>query len=178
MMQVLSAGGVPVLTDGRRPADAANPRGYFEYEKVKRLTADNTWLAEARGRAVKVIAQLLPFLPPGPRYRVLFLRREMTEVIRSQAAMLQGLGAPAVGDPGALAAAFERHLAAAEEFLRRQPRTTTETVEYRDLVTDPGPVITRVVGFLDRTDLDRQAMIGAVDPQLYRSRSDSFGRRT
>ena len=35
MMQMLSAGGLPALTDDLREADESNPRGYFEFEPVK-----------------------------------------------------------------------------------------------------------------------------------------------
>jgi len=161
MMQVLQAGGVPLLTDGRRPADVSNPRGYFEYEKARWLAADGSWLGEARGRAVKVIVQLLPFLPSGPSYQVLLMQRDLAEVIRSQAAMLQALGAPAAGDPSTLTSAFERHLAAARKFLDRLPLASTETVDHGDLVTDPGPVVDRLVRFLGRPDLDQTSMIQA-----------------
>ncbi|MFO0959579.1 MAG: sulfotransferase family protein [Isosphaeraceae bacterium] len=174
LMQVLLAGGIPVLADGLRAADTSNPRGYFEYEKVKRLAADNSWLGEARGRALKVIAPLLPFLPSGPRYRVLFLQRDMGEVLRSQSAMLRALGQSPGGDDAALAAAFEAQLATAREFLGRQPLTAVETVDHRDLLAEPGTVIDRIVRFLERPDLDREAMIGAIDPQLYRSRTAGF----
>lgn len=173
MMQILEAGGIPVLTDGRRTPDPSNPRGYFEDERVKRLiTADASWLDEARGRAVKIIVQLLPFLPIGPRYRVLLMQRDMAEILRSQSAMLAALGVASASDHATLAGAFERHLSAAGEFLRRHPDTTTETINHRDLITSPRPVLDRIARALDRPDLDRDAMLRTIDPQLYRSRSD------
>ena len=65
MMQMLAAGGLSVLSDGMRQADEDKPRGYYELEAAKKLAADNTWLGKARGQAVKVVAQLLPSLPPS-----------------------------------------------------------------------------------------------------------------
>jgi len=80
MMKMLEAGGLPVLTDEIRTADADNPRGYYEFERVKQIETDNAWLPEARGKAVKMIAALLKHLPPDYRYRVIFMQRKMEEL--------------------------------------------------------------------------------------------------
>ncbi len=103
MMQMLVAGGLPALTDAVRSPDESNPRGYFEFEPVKRLRTDASWLEQARGRAVKIIHLLLRELPTDGRfqYRVLFLRRPLEEVIASQSAMLARAG-KASAEPVAL----------------------------------------------------------------------------
>src|SRR6266567_4048665 len=62
MMQMLRAGGMPLLTDDLRPADVDNPNGYWEYEPVKRLQQDNSWISKAEGKAVKVVSALLQYL--------------------------------------------------------------------------------------------------------------------
>jgi hypothetical protein len=170
MMQILRAGGVPVLTDNQRPPDISNPRGYFEYEKVKWLAADNSWLGEARGQALKVIAQLVPFLPRGLPYQFLFMQRDLPEVIRSQSTMIQVLGKTAASDTQALSLIFERNLATVHEFIRQLPLTSLETVNFHELIAAPEAVIDRLVAFLSRPNIDRQAMIGTVDGKLYRSR--------
>ena len=59
MMQMLQAGGLPAFTDRVRSADEGNPRGYFEFEPVKRLRIDRSWLPQARGHAIKIIHLLL-----------------------------------------------------------------------------------------------------------------------
>lgn len=111
MMRMLAAGGVPLLTDGQRTADEDNPYGYFEYEPVKALQRDATWLPQARGKAIKIISQLLPTLPPDVPYRVLFMRRELREVLASQRQMLVRRGKPSDADSDAeLAALFAAHL--------------------------------------------------------------------
>ena len=109
MMQMLAAGGIPPLTDGQRAADPSNPRGYLEFDPVKRLKGDRSWLPQARGKAVKIIHLLLPELAdasPGD-YRVVMMRRPVGEVVRSQRAMLarQGKASAAVSD-AQLGAAF------------------------------------------------------------------------
>src|SRR5262249_61604387 len=92
MMQMLQAGGMPLLTDALRPADADNPNGYWEYEPVKRLQQDNSWIPKAEGRAVKVVSALLPYLPPQHTYKIIFMQRPMQEVLASQTAMLERRG--------------------------------------------------------------------------------------
>src|SRR5512134_4034770 len=92
VMQMLVAGGVPILVDGARPADADNPRGYLEFAPVKRLREDASWLPRARGRAVKVVVPLVCDLPPSERYRVLLVERDVREVLASQRTMLAGRG--------------------------------------------------------------------------------------
>lgn len=93
MMKMLAAGGIPPLTDRVRAADADNPKGYYEFERVKKLKEGITdWLPEARGKAVKVIAALLVELPAGFQYRVLFMRRDIEEILASQNKMLERRG--------------------------------------------------------------------------------------
>src|ERR1700723_3759963 len=92
MMQMLSAGGMPVVTDGERVADEDNPRGYFEWERVKLLPQQPELIAEAEGKAVKVISQLLFSLPADRDYRIIFMERPLTEVVASQAEMIRRRG--------------------------------------------------------------------------------------
>ena len=92
MMQMLAAGGVEVVTDHVRTADTDNPRGYYEFELVKKIKQDASWLPEARGKAVKMVSQLLYDLPAGEKYRIIFLERDLDEVLVSQEKMLERLG--------------------------------------------------------------------------------------
>ena len=80
-MQMIVAGGIPALTDGQRTADDDNPRGYYEFERVKSLRADKAWLDLAQGKVVKVIHLLRPELPADRPYRVVFMERDLREVV-------------------------------------------------------------------------------------------------
>lgn len=171
MMQLLRAGGIPVLTDDVRTADVSNPKGYFEYEKVKWLAADNTWLSQAHGHAIKVIAQLVPFLPRGLPYRMIFMDRDLDEVLQSQKSMITALGKPVPGESADLGPVFRRQLAAAQEFARSLPDTRVESIRYRELIDSPAAAVEKVIRFLDRPDLDQLKMVSAIDTSLYRSRS-------
>jgi hypothetical protein len=177
MMQMLVAGGLPALTDGVRAPDENNPRGYFEFEGVKRLRADASWLEEAEGRAVKIIHILLRELPSnGPfQYRILFMRRPLEEVIASQQAMLSRAGKTS-GDPLVLVKAYRNQIAQLEQWLRDQTCFQLLSLEYHRVLQDPLTVAQEIKTFLGM-ELDVVAMAAAVNRDLYRQRSDSASKR-
>jgi hypothetical protein len=170
MMQMLQAGGMAVLADGHRAADENNPRGYFELEAVKHTRSDLVWLAQAGGRAVKVIHLLLLQLPPGSQYRVVFMLRDLMEVVASQRAMLKQQGRPgaALADE-TLASVFEKQIAGVRNWLSEQPNFRVLCVNYRDVLGDPRASAERVAAFLGG-DLNSETMAAVVEPGLYRQR--------
>jgi hypothetical protein len=174
MMRMLEAGGVPLVVDGVRDADVSNPKGYFEFEPVKDLAAargEAPWLAGARGRAVKIIAFLLTWLPEHYNYQVIFMHRDLDEVLASQRQMLERRGEDAPVDREAgTRASYEGHLGQVERFLERRRCFSTLRVSYRETVASPGVTAVRVAAFLGRP-LDIAAMTRAVDAELYRHRA-------
>lgn len=171
MMKMLEAGGIEGVTDGIREADEDNPEGYFEFEPVKRLKEGSAWMAEARGKGIKVISRLLTDLPPGYRYKVIFMRREMGEVLASQRAMLVRRGKEVgEGDDAQLRELFAGHLAEVEQWLKRQPHFEVLEVGYERGIEEPLEVAQAVGEFLDR-ELDVERMAAVVDPDLYRQRA-------
>jgi hypothetical protein len=170
MMQMLKAGGMTLLTDGQRAADEHNPRGYFELEAVKHSRSDLGWLPQAGGRAVKVIHLLLPQLPAGRQYRVVFMLRDLAEVVRSQRAMLkqQGRTGTALADEK-LAGVFQKQIAEVRQWLSKQPNFRVLHVNYHDVLADPLGSAQRVAAFLGES-LDPAAMAAVVEPGLYRQR--------
>jgi hypothetical protein len=171
MMRMLEAGGVPALTDQARAADADNPRGYYEFEPVKRTKQDPGWLRGARGKAVKMVHLLLYDLPlAGESYRVIFMRRKLTEVVASQAAMLQRTGRQGSSLPAdRLMQVYDDQVRKALAWLRSQPAFLVLEVDYNALLAAPEPVIASIAGFLDLPDT--QAMRAVIEPALYRQRS-------
>jgi len=175
MMQMLSRGGLSPLTDELRAADEDNPRGYYELERVKQPGHD--WLPDARGRVVKLISRLLVELPVGGPYKVVFMRRELDEVLRSQRAMLERRGErdELDRDDDAMKQLYVAHLEDVEGWLRRRGEgegadVSALFVSYNRLVQDPRRQAARVHAFLADAALDVDAMVGAVDPALYRNR--------
>ena len=172
-MKMLQAGGLPVLTDGARPSDLSNPDGYFEFELVKQLdkNGDLTWLRNARGKGVKVISWLVTWLPEHYDYRVIFMQRDLDEVMASQNAMLLQRGEPrGIDDPDSMRQIYARHLDQVYRFLEERGCFTTMTVNYAEVVGRPFVEAKRLAEFLHRP-LDVEGMAAAVDPRLYRNRS-------
>lgn len=173
-MQCLAAGGVEPVTDGVRTPDADNPRGYLELEAVKRLKTERGWLDGAAGKAVKVIHLLVPELPDDRPYRVVFLRRDLGEVVRSQAAMLaRGGKRPALADDR-LVAMYEAQLRQVDAWLAARPNFARLDVEHGRLMRDPADGVEAIAAFVEAglgRALDRAAMAAAIDPTLHRNRA-------
>jgi hypothetical protein len=173
MMQMLGAGGMDLLVDGVRRADRDNPRGYFELEAARGLAADASWVERAVGRAVKLVHALVPRLPTGPRYRIVLMRRDWSEVLASQRVMLERRGsAPPVPDDGRLAEIFAAQLAEVERWASDRPDVALLAVDYNSLVRDPAGAAREVCEFLGG-ELDVEDMAAVVLPSLYRQRRAS-----
>jgi hypothetical protein len=171
MMQMLAAGGMPVLSDGERQPDVDNPRGYLEWERIKQLPRDPACIAEAEGKAVKVVSRLLTSLPDGHEYRVIFMQRPLPEVLASQDEMLRHRGTAKPGtNKAAIAAAFESHLREVDAWLGSKCYLKLLRIPYHDVLDDPEDLGRKLVEFLN-VDLDAEAMARQVDPTLYRNRS-------
>lgn len=171
MMKMLEAGGLTTVTDNIRTADEDNPKGYYELEKVKDKN-DKSWVPEAKGQVVKVISALLQELPPDHEYRVVFMRRNMQEILDSQRQMLIRRGqAPDRVPDEKMAPMFEKHLVKIEEWLAAQPNMKVLYIKYNEIMADPTTAAREVNAFLGGS-LDEAAMAGVVDAQLYRQRRD------
>ena len=168
LMQMLESGGLGILTDRIRAADVDNPKGYFELEAVKRTKQDPSWLRQARGKGVKMVSLLLYDLPPGEQYRVIFMERDIEEVLASQRKMLERLHQ----DPGRddeMRRFFALHLAKLHDWLGRQSHIAVLPVSYNKLLAEPAIEAARVNQFLD-DKLDAAKMASVVEPSLYRNR--------
>ena len=170
MMNMLQAGGLPVLTDNIRTANVDNPKGYYELEKVKQLEQDQSWLEEAQGKAVKIIATLLKHLPPTYSYKVIFMRRKIKEVLASQTQMLirRGEASDTISDEK-MAALFERHLERIEAWLAQQPNIEVIYTDYNEVQNNPLAQAKRIDRLMGNR-LDVENMAAVVDPSLYRQR--------
>ena len=172
MMKSLEAGGLLPVTDALRAADEDNPKGYYELERVKQMDkGDTSWVADAQGKVVKVISALLEHLPPGYEYKVVFMRRNMDEILASQKKMLERRGEPTdrVSDED-LTRLFTKHLQKVETWMRAQPNFSVLYVDYNEMLTSPEPFARQVNQFLGGR-LDEQKMATVVDPNLYRNRA-------
>ena len=171
MMKMLEAGGLPPMTDQIRTPDDDNPKGYYEFERVKKMPdGDKAWVAEAHGKAIKVISALLEHLPGDHTYKVIFMRRQMEEILASQKQMLIRSDKPTdkVSDE-VLAGMYRKHLATVEAWLRAQPNVSVLYLDYNAMLADPRRYIAEINRFLGN-QLDVEKMAAIVDPSLYRQR--------
>ena len=173
MMKMLEAGGIPPVTDNLRTADEDNPKGYYEFERVKQLTkGDVAWLADAPGKVVKVIAALLPYLPATYRYRVIFMQRDMTEVLASQRQMLVRRGEDPNKIPDeVISKLFEKHLRQVNDWVAQQSNVERLDVNYNEMLKNPAPFIAQINAFLGGK-LGTAQMAQVVDPSLHRQRKE------
>lgn len=171
MMRMLEVGGIPPLTDSERAADEDNPNGYYEFERVKKLPNDVGWLPDARGKAVKMVFTLLHELPAKYQYRVIFMRRTMTEILASQRTMLERQGKDIPLSDAEIGKSMQLLLDKTLHWLVTQPNITVEYVWYNDMMQQSDPVIKRINTFCGG-HLDTTAMHAVVDSSLYRNRAE------
>jgi len=176
MMKMLAEGGLEVVSDALRTADDDNPNGYFEFEPVKQLGAGQTaWLAEAGGKVVKIISSLLEYLPRTHHYKIIFMERELQEVLASQQKMLKNRQEQSAVADAELRAEFDQHLAAIKYWLARQPNMEIMYISYNAMLAEPAAHVTQVVEFLG-LPLDREKMLAVPSPSLYRNRASHSGQ--
>jgi len=170
MMQILVAAGREVLTDGKRVADEDNPQGYFEFEKTLELARNSSWLPQARGKVVKIVAQLLPLLPPQEHYQIIFMERNLEEVIASQQAMLlrQGRSGAALSRLQ-LREAYAAQVERVRHRLAQRSEVRTLFVNYAELLANASAGMERVARFLGEP-FNREAATNCVRPELRRQK--------
>lgn len=170
MMKMLAEGGLKTVTDEQREADEDNPNGYFEIEEVKALKdGDKQWVYDARGKVVKVISYLLEFLPKDLTYDVIFMDREIHEVLASQKKMLKRRNEVSAISDAEMEAQYREHLKAVKYWLPRQPNVRVMYVKYNEMVNSPETLVSSIVNFLE-LPLNVEAMQAVPNPSLYRNR--------
>jgi hypothetical protein len=171
-MQMLAAAGVPVVTDGIRPAGEDNPKGYFEDERVKDLHKENedrSWTRDARGKAIKIISFLLKDLPETNNYKVIFMKRALPEVLASQKKMLERRNEVDESGDDRMLELWENHLWRVFYLLKHADQFESLEIAYSDVIGDPLREARRIRDFLE-LKADPEKMAAAVDESLYRNR--------
>lgn len=169
MMRMLEQGGLGVMTDEIRTADDDNPNGYYEFEAVKKTSEDASWLEGANGKAVKMVYRLLYDLPADRTYKVLFMRRELDEILASQQVMLNRHNAGDAVSQDQMAKLFRSEIERFYDWVAKQQHIELIDVNYNQMLANPQAEIARVNDFLGG-DLNAAAMQGVVDASLYRNR--------
>lgn len=166
MMQMLNKGGLEVLTDDKRKADDSNPKGYFEYNPVMSIHKDNSWLELGKDKSVKVVAPLLKFLDPKYRYKVIFMTRDLTEIVKSQQKMI---GKDPETLPMRLFEAYKKHLNIVDVWKNKEPGVELMYIDYKDALNNTEQVVNKIVSFID-IEMDTKKMAACVEKKLYRNK--------
>lgn len=166
MMQMLSKGGIEALTDNNRKADLSNPKGYFEYDGVMSIHKNNSWLEKAKNKSVKVVAPLLKFLDPKYRYKVVFMNRDLSEIIKSQQKMI---GKDPNALPTNLFESYSKHLSQVGSWKDTQPGVELIYVNYQDVLNQTTMVVDQLESFIG-LELKKEDMLSCVDHSLYRTK--------
>jgi hypothetical protein len=171
MMKMLAAGGLSIVTDNEREADDDNPNGYFEIESSKRLKdGEVDWIYHAQGKAVKVISYLLEFLPEDLTYDIIFMNREISEILASQKKMLHRRNEESSISDDEMGEQFRSHVKAVKYWVPRKPNMRVMYVNYTDMVGEPESLCAPIVEFLG-LPLNIDAMRSVPNKELYRNRS-------
>ncbi len=175
MMQILEKAGLTTLTDQLRTADIDNQQGYYEYEPVKFMKDGNlVWMARAQGKVVKIISHLLAYLPAEYQYKIVFVQRNLVEVVASQNRMLENKGeaAKSANDDEELEQIFGAHIQKIKSWISAQPNIEAVYVEYKLLVQNPAAALEPLEDFLS-IELTKPEILAIVDPKYYRRRAGS-----
>ncbi len=170
MMRMLEAGGIPALTDELRTPDDDNPNGYYEFEDVKSIENYTTWIDRAPGHSVKMVYSLLEHLPTDLDYRIVFMRRDVDEILQSQKTMLERRGIQTDIPDATMKALFERQLRQFYTWLPSQTHLKLINVSYNQIISSPQTIIAQIDRHFDQT-LDVESMTDMIDPVLYRHRA-------
>jgi len=178
MMKMLKLVGIPVLEDGIRKLDENNPQGYYEYELVKKLKQNNKWLNDAKGFAVKIVATLLQYLPERIHYKIIFMERDINEIISSQRKMLTRMkneeNVENVQDDSIMKKIYTQHLEDVKLYVNNNKNMDVLYISYNEILINPykeGEKISKFFGGY----LNVSEMIAAVDINLYRERKNIDG---
>jgi LPS sulfotransferase NodH len=165
MMQILEAAGIKNHTDNIRVPDESNPKGYAEFEAVKSLMKSNAFMKEAKGKSLKIVTPLIPFIDSTLKYKAIVMNRAIDEVLDSQQVMLgkeKGAASPV------LKTAFEKQLATSKAFFEKHEIPYLE-IEHKNLIQNSENELSKVINFLE-LDNSVEQLINCIDPNLYRQR--------
>jgi tetratricopeptide (TPR) repeat protein len=172
ILQMLNAGGMPVLTDGQRSADDDNPLGYFEFEPVKQLYRNAEWIGQAAGKAIKVVVPLVPALPDRAGYRVIVVERDLDEILASQAKMIERRSGKIEDTPERrerLKQENRRQVEHVKASLSKNPDVQILALQHAEVIRNPASAAHRINLFCGGA-LREEAMAASVRPELHRQK--------
>ncbi len=175
LMQMLGAGGISLLYDSERLPDEFNPYGYYEHQIIHNLakTSDISCLQQYKGYAVKIISPILVKLTITFPARIIYIKRDLQEVIVSQQKMsyknkLLNISSLSL-DQKKLLNIFEKHTQQMMSFILHNPNLKLLEVNFSEVFSHSENIINSIDKFLDG-NLERTGMKSVIKPELYRNK--------
>jgi len=109
-------------------------------------------------------------------HRLLFMRRNLHEVIASQNKMLERRGETSETEDERMIELYRSHLRRVSALLRHGPHFRWIDLQYTAVLESPRAEAERIRRFLGR-DLDLERMAAVVDESLYRNRAEARSAR-
>ncbi len=173
MMQMLKAGGLELMADGKRKADEDNLEGYWEWEEVKALKKNPRLIEQAEGKVVKVISALIPHLPPLHHYKIIFMKRPVDQVVASQWKMLERSGQDPKSTREYLMQTQETHVAQTLAQLRQRQDVELIEIDFPQLVASPEAQTEALSVFMGEALITPENLASVVRPELHRQRTSN-----
>ncbi len=169
LMKILDSLKIEILSDGIRKSDINNPKGYYEFEKVKKIHKDSSWINSAKGKAIKIVSPLLRFLPSNVNYKIIFVKRNLNEILMSQKKMLENLETEDKISEELMLKSFKDHLKKTEDWINSQKNISAVYINYNELLNNPSEECIKLKKFLNR-DINSKHITKVIDKKLYRNR--------
>ena len=170
MMQMLRAAGMDLMHDGKRQADEDNLEGYWEWEEIKGLKKNPRLIEQADGQVIKIISALIPSLPPRHKYRIIFMKRPVEEIVNSQWKMIARNGQKPRAEKQHLIDTQQTHQDQILAQLRQRPNVDLIEIDYPQMVANPESQLEALKEFLGDTAPDPAKLSEAIRPDLHRNR--------
>jgi len=172
MMHMLQEGGLPLVYDNLRPADYGNLNGYFEYRPLydwgsgigryaKKINPDILKLADRKG--IKLVSNMLEFLPNTYEYRLIWMKRPFEEIVLAHCREMPR------DQARILTMEFQDMFDEMEEKLKSIPHIKVLPMSYHIVMKYPREASEYVQNFLGLR-LNVEAMSKVPDKKFYRCR--------
>ena len=127
-------------------------------------------MKDAEGKAIKIISELLKYLPDTHKFKLLFMCRNINEIMASQNNMLQNRAIhESQTSNGDLAKLLNKNLNQIYTWIDEHSHVEYININYNKMLDDPLPILNEINKFLNRNlIIDKIAAI--IDPSLYRQR--------
>lgn len=170
LMQMLDKAGMQMFVDNVRQADDSNPKGYFEHEAVKSLARNKAWVNQAVGKVVKVVSHLLFHLPDNYHYKIIFVDRDLSQILKSQQKMLIKKGKNKKESYSiTLEMSYKKNLEKVDKWAKTHYNVEILHVNFSNLINNGIVEAKKIIEFLN-INAKPEDIAKAIDKKLHRTK--------